>query len=851
MNTRVIFSVIPKILCVSLLVLTGILPGDLRTLAQAQEACPLPTGVTAPPEPRVTAQQVEEGSASLKDFALALRDLNLGLGQSVTSAEEIAHLGCLVRQEGSAWRSGSTFLVQLTPDARVLVHAKDMSLSGRQLKPSIYGAVLGALGINPADLADPAAAQAALVAATARDGGSFDVADIPGASGYAVMYLSASFRLPLLMLVGFDLNASHLANEDIRFARPSVTASDVVNRKTLKEFVTQAGEFVLALQQTGDLAASSKARIALRDPTGPWRHGSVYLYVLDTVSNVVLFHATQPDLLELQPLVGIARDGRTGELILPQVLAAARSSPEGGFIEYYYDDPADDTDNADIPKVGYAREFSGQVPRPDGTMISVRYVVGSGFYRSSPNVVAAGRNEVVESVLPQVMRAMTAGTVDAISGRVRQAASGAGPGDTASLGGASTLSGALMANRAALENGTFEPERLLADSSFVLPLAAAGEGMGGLFEQPAFWGSGDYRSISGGSQGNVVYDGDVTSGTIGIDTRLGGNLLAGLSVGQAYGKVDYTDPNELAGTLTTTLTNLNPYVGWQMAGGMSLWATAGYGAGEVEIEDANGTEVSDLTQHMVAAGASGPLVSSDRLIEGGTTQLVLNGEAAFTKAEVEGAGTLRNMSLSASRQRLTLEGSHAHRLASGATLAPSIEIGMRNDAGDGETGNGIEAGGGLRYADTASGLTIEGRARTLLVHSDEYEEWSVTGLARIDPGASGRGLSLSVRPAWGEASSGIRQLVETAAAGGAAPAYQASGRLDAEVGYGLGVAPGMGVMTPYAGLGLTGEGGQSWRAGTRWDVAPGGTVSLEGAWREAGSQFDTESSLMLRGALNW
>ena len=847
MNTRVIFSVIPKIFCVSLLVLTGVIAGDHRALAQAQEACPLPAGVAPLPPPRVTAQQVEQGTASLQDFALAARD-QFSQG-TIADAEEAFYQGCLIRLEGGSYRSGSTYLIQLTPD-RIFMHAKTMALSGRLLKPTIYGAILQALGINPADLANPATALAAFAQAAAGNGGMFNLPNVPGASGYATIYVGPNLGLPIILLAGFDLDSSHLAQEDIDHGNPTVTARDVVDRETLKAFVTQAGEFFLRHQTSGNLADSSRARIAFRDPNGPWRHGSVYLYVLDRANNIVLFHATEPNKFELRPLVGIARDGITGELILPQVLAAATSGPEGGFVQYYYDDPADETDRADIPKVGYARRFTGEISLA-GRAIPVDFIIGSGIYLSSPGLVSASRNEVVESVLPQVMRAMTAGTVDAISGRVRQAASGAGPGDTASLGGASTLSGALMANRAALENGTFELERLLADSSFVLPLAAAGEGMGGLFEQPAFWGSGDHRSISGGSQGNVVYDGDVTSGTIGIDTRLGGNLLAGLSVGQAFGKVDYTDPNELAGTLTTTLTNLNPYVGWQMSGGVSLWATAGYGAGEVEIEDANGTEASDLIQHMVAAGASGPLVSSDRLIEGGTTQLVLNGEAAFTKAEVEGSGTLRNMSLSASRQRLVLEGSHAHRLASGATLAPSIEIGMRNDAGDGETGNGIEAGGGLRYVDAASGLTIEGRARTLLVHSDEYEEWSVTGLARIDPGASGRGLSLSVRPAWGETSSGVQQLVETAAAGGAAPAYQASGRLDTELGYGLGVAPGMGVMTPYAGLGLAVEGGQSWRAGTRWDIAPGGTVSLEGVWREAGGQFDTESSLMLRGALNW
>ena len=179
------------------------------------------------------------------------------------------------------------------------------------------------------------------------------------------------------------LNSSHLAEEDIDYGDPAITAADVVGRRTLKAFVTQAGEFIFALLQTGDIAASSHARIALRDPEGPWRHGSVYLYVLDRVSNIVLFHATEPDELELYPLVGRARDGRTGELILPRVLAAATSNPEGDFVEYYYDDPADDSDSADIPKVGYAREFTGQLERPDGTVLPINLIVGSGFYPSA------------------------------------------------------------------------------------------------------------------------------------------------------------------------------------------------------------------------------------------------------------------------------------------------------------------------------------------------------------------------------------------------------------------------------------------------------------------------------------
>ena len=139
----------------------------------------------------------------------------------------------------------------------------------------------------------------------------------------------------------------------------------------------------------------------MRDENGPWKDGSVYLYVLERTSDIVLFHGAFPDLFEFQPLVGIARDGVTGELILPQVLEAATRSPEGGFVEYFYDDPADDTDRADIPKVGYAREFI--VHREDsGQEISI--IVGSGFYGSAPEGVADGpRTEVEVTVLAEAV----------------------------------------------------------------------------------------------------------------------------------------------------------------------------------------------------------------------------------------------------------------------------------------------------------------------------------------------------------------------------------------------------------------------------------------------------------------
>ena len=157
--------------------------------------------------------------------------------------------------------------------------------------------------------------------------------------------------------------------------------------------------------------------------------------------------------------------------------------------------------------------------------------------------------------------------------------------------------------------------------------------------------------------------------------------------------------------------------------------------------------------------------------------------------------------------------------------------------------------GALRYEDAETGLTVEGRVRTLISHSGDYEETGVSGLVQIAPGGSGRGLALVVQPAWGQTGSGVHQLWEHGVTAGALPADQA--RLNAEIGYGFGASHGLGLVTPYAGLGLANEGAQSWRIGTRWQVSAYGSVILEGTRYEAANDNGAAHGLMLRGALRW
>lgn len=200
------------LLSAGLLVMTGLLANGHPAVAQTNVMCP-PTSNPGQPL-SVTAQEVDSGAKSLREFTLAVK-------QKAQESNPI-HFGCIMRQEGGPLRSSSTYIVQLAPDGRVHSHGKEMGLSGRKLKPSIYEAILQGLGIEGGDRANLAMA---LTRAASGEGGSFTVG---GDTGYATVYLGpTALRTPKVLVAGFDLGASHLIsfadeaiNHGIRPLRP-------------------------------------------------------------------------------------------------------------------------------------------------------------------------------------------------------------------------------------------------------------------------------------------------------------------------------------------------------------------------------------------------------------------------------------------------------------------------------------------------------------------------------------------------------------------------------------------------------------------------------------------------------
>ena len=333
------------------LLLAGLFSGVHSAVAQAQSECPRPATVAEAPTPGITASEVDANPtpANLMSFALEARNYWQDL-----SVNELAYATCVFKLEGD-WNSGSIYVATLNAHGTVLRHHDDMGFSGRQLREDVFMAIAAAAGFD-----------ADSQSFTNPDGGALEMP----LSGYVVGFHNL-FNTPSIMTAGFDIQESHLKPvvHDPAEA-PAVTASDVVNRETLKAFVNGVIDFGRdrLAREGGNALISMKA--ILRDEMGPWREGSVYIYMLDT-TGYIWFHAAFPHLYEFT-IAGRARDAVTGEVIYDLVREAAQSDPEGGFIEYHFDDPADDSDRVDIPKIAFAR----QLTRPGG----VPLIFASGYY---------------------------------------------------------------------------------------------------------------------------------------------------------------------------------------------------------------------------------------------------------------------------------------------------------------------------------------------------------------------------------------------------------------------------------------------------------------------------------------
>ena len=350
------------------------------------------------------------------------------------------------------------------------------------------------------------------------------------------------------------------------------------------------------------------------------------------------------------------------------------------------------------------------------------------------------------------------------------------------------------------------------------------------------------RSSFGGRQGALSLNGDVRTTMLGADyTR--GRLVAGLSLARSEGLGGYDGRHP--GQLESSATGLYPWLGYRVGDRVSVWGVTGYGTGALRLTpDGAAALESGLSMAMAAAGTRGELVGSRA---GGGFALAFKADALWVGTSVDGvdgpAGRLSASDAAVTRIRTGIEGSRGFAIGGRVALTPSVELGVRQDAGDAETGTGVDVGGGLSFTDSLTGLSLDVQVRTLVAH--QAEGFTDRGLSLSfgwDPTPSSpRGFAARVAPSWGGDVRGPEALWR----GGPLSRFgthggQAAGRVDAELGYGLPVGRRF-VGTPRVGFGSSAY-GRTYRLGYRV-----GALGVEDLDFELGVDTHRRESPMLDG----
>ncbi len=352
---------------------------------------------------------------------------------------------------------------------------------------------------------------------------------------------------------------------------------------------------------------------------------------------------------------------------------------------------------------------------------------------------------------------------------------------------------------------------LLAGSAFQLALNADDVGAG---PHLTAWGRVASTQFDG-HEGDIALDGDVLTATLGVD-RAHGQWLAGVALSHSKGDGGYSmRGSHLQGDLENDLTSIHPYLRYAVNDDLDVWGVLGYGEGRLSIKSEAGDALrTDTRLQMAAFGARGTLLA-DANDEG--MELTTQTELMFTQMSSDEIAELPSTNAHAHRLRVILKGSQAFTWEDGQQLTPALELGFRNDWGSAESGFGLEVGGRVSYADPSSRLTLEGAVRGLLAHeASHYREWGASGTLRLEPEASGQGLSVALASNWGPAASGVEGMWSRQTLSGFVPQDQDSvrdGSLDMQLGYGFWMPAMEGLVTLFTQVAVSNAGASRTRTG--------------------------------------
>lgn len=381
------------------------------------------------------------------------------------------------------------------------------------------------------------------------------------------------------------------------------------------------------------------------------------------------------------------------------------------------------------------------------------------------------------------------------------------------------------------------------------------------------WGETAFTNFDG-ADADLSLDGEVLTGIAAVDWQREQWLL-GLGLSWSQGDGRFTAPatvngQGVDGTVRSSLTAIHPYARYRPRPGVEFRGVAGYGSGSMTLNPADTYSASKdpanpaIWLTMLGIGGRSTMLSA---AASGGPVLDVVADALFTRTGAADAASLREaVSASTTRLRLGLEGVRSLSVAEGAALTPTLTAALRYDAGDAETGLGLELGTGLTYAHPRSGLALSAGVRGLLSDQEGeggavFREWGGSASLHYHSGGDGPGFTVTLSPAWGMAESGIDRLWSdhgqplAPQAQSSAVASSGAARLNGEIGYGLAAFADTVVITPFGGLTLA-QGTRDWQLGSRLDFnAPWAlTLTVE---RQGGTSQAADHGIRLNLMGTW
>ena len=337
----------------------------------------------------------------------------------------------------------------------------------------------------------------------------------------------------------------------------------------------------------------------------------------------------------------------------------------------------------------------------------------------------------------------------------------------------------------------------------------------------SFWGAIDYSSLQDNIE-TISLDGDTLSFNFGVDKEFTSDLVLGILLSIANSEFDLT--GGFTGTYEVDLSTLNPYISWQASEDLSLWASVGYGRGQVDLTETSGNAAP------ISQGGN-----FTRFSAGGRFQLWQSETGTGLALKLDGT-TAHFLGADVQRSRLATELSHDFSIESGV-LNTALELGLLMSSAD---ESAAELVGRLHWQGDA-GLSGSIRSRVLLGGGDR-QEWGIGGALRYTAGGDGEGLMMALEPSFGISNPQLLpDLWQVTTSNPATTTAAPTAQLNAKLAYGFPTTGGL--LTPYTDFSFS-DTTSTYGAGLRYGLSTGLDLDLKGTHKTT-TMDDVENSILL------